>query len=311
MYHFLCKRLILLSTITILFASACIPSFGATQQIPSTSIQDKLAALEASSGGRLGVSTIDTANGKQIQYRANERFPMGCTSKVMGVSTILKKSMTDNTLLQQKVVYTKSDLTNWTPITEKHVADGMTIEQLCAAAISYSDNTAMNLLVQKMGGLQEMNAFARSIGNNSFRLDHIWPAEAMSGGPGNLNDSSTPAAMEKSLQQLIFGNSLAAYQRELLKTWLIENTTGNARIRAGVPKGWTVGDKTGTGFYYGTTNDIGIIWPPKCTPIVLAVYFTNDKDKNAAKREDIVASATRLVLNEFAQTDQCIRMKIT
>lgn len=142
-----------------------------------------------------------------------------------------------------------------------------------------------------------------------FRQDKGWPKEAMSGGPGNLQDSSTPAAMEKSFQKLVLGNVLALSQHELLQTWLKNNTTGDARIRAGVPQNWVVGYKTGTGSYYGTTNDIGIIWPPKCDPIVVAIYYTHN-NKNAANREDIVETVTRLLINQFAQTDQCVKSNL-
>lgn len=300
---------LLLVVITISFVGPCMSVLASTQQIQPSLIQKKLAELEASSGGRIGVSAINTANNRRLQYRANERFPMGCTSKVIGVSAILKKSMTNNSLLQQKMTYTKKDLTSWSPITKKHLADGMTIAELCAAAISYSDNTAMNLLATKLGGLQEINVFARSLNNNFFRQDNWWPEEAMSGGLDDINDTSTPAAMEKSLQRLALGDILASYQRELLLAWLKSNTTGDARIRAGVPKGWIVGDKTGTGFYYGTTNDIGIIWPPKCAPIVVAIYFTSNK-KDAATRADVIASVTRILLDEFAHTDSALNYSL-
>lgn len=267
----------------------------------------QLAALESSTRGRIGISALNTANNEQFQYHADERFPLGCTSKVIGVAAILKKSMTDKQLLQKKITYKKQDLaSSWSPITERHVDDGMTIFDLCAAAITYSDNSAMNFLVTQLGGLQNINTFAHSLGDNYFRLDHMWPKEAEFGGKNNVYDSSTPATMEKSLQTLTFGNVLASPQREQLLDWMKNNTTGNARIRAGVPQGWIVGDKTETGFYYGTTNDIGIIWPPNCKPIILAVYYTNDK-KSAVKREDIVASATKIVINNFAKQDQCIK----
>ncbi len=131
----------------------------------------------------------------------------------------------------------------------------------------------------------------------------------MSGGKNNVYDSSTPKDMAQSLQQLTLNSVLANPQHELLLSWLKSNTTGDNRIRAGVPKSWLVGDKTGTGMYYGTTNDIGIIWPPQCAPIVMAVYYTNN-NKEAVKREDIVSSVTRLVIDGFAQNDQCIRNKL-
>ena len=269
----------------------------------SAEINQELASLESSTGGRIGISAINTGNNMRIQYRADERFPMGCTSKVIGVSAILQQSMNNNQLLQERVKYKKQDILSWAPITSQHLDQGMTVSELCAAAISYSDNTAMNLLTKRLGGPQGLNHFARTIGDKEFKLDHWWPDEAESGPDGK--DSTTPAAMEKSLQSLALGKILAPAQRELLQTWLIENTTGNARIRAGVPKGWKVGDKTGTGSAYGTTNDMAIIWPPKCAPIVLVAYYTNN-NKDASVSNDVIAKATQLVLKDMAVKDQCL-----
>lgn len=282
------------------------PAFCSEQ---GSTVQERLAQLEASSGGRLGIAAINMGNNQRIQYRANEYFPMGCTSKVIGVAAILKESMHNNQLLQERIIYKKTDLTNWTPITEKHVTDGMTISELCAAAISYSDNTAMNLLTKKLGGPQGINAFARSIQDNKFKLDHWWPDEALAS-PASRQDTTTPAAMEESLRKLVFGDVLATPQREMLITWLKNNVTGDARIRAGVAKDWIVGDKTGTGFNYGTTNDIAVIWPPKCNPIVVTVYYSNN-DKKAPKRDDVIASATRIVIDAYAQSDKCIKQQFS
>lgn len=265
-----------------------------------------LLSLETSTQGRIGVYALNTANGQTVQYRENERFPMGCTSKVIGVGAILAKAMIEDGLLSKKINYRKDDLVIWSPITAQYVVSGMTIKDLCAAAIEYSDNTAMNLLVQQLEGLESMNIFAHNLGNHSFRQDHGWPEEAYSGGTVDINDSATPKDMVNTLQKLLFSKTLALPQQTLLLAWLKNNTTGNARIRAGVPKGWVVGEKTGTGAVYGSTNDLGVIWPPKCAPVLLGVYYTNP-DKYALKREDIDALVTKMVIKELAQNDDCIK----
>ncbi len=280
----------------LLFSFLFIPIFAAFATKPM-SVQEKLALLETSSGGKIGLVAINTDNNQMIRYRADERFPMGCTSKMVGVAAILKKSMSNNKFLQERIYYQKSDLTSNSPITEKHLTDGMTIEELCAASISYSDNAAMNFLAKKLGGPEGINSFARSIGDAEFKLDHDWPKE----GYGNLQngeDSTTAAAMANSLQKIVLGEVLTNPQREKLQNWMKANVTGNNRIRAGVPKGWSVADKTGTGFAYGTTNDIAIIWPPKKAPVVITVFYSSTKKENP-KREDVLASATRIVLESF------------
>lgn len=303
------RSLLLPAFAMVFFVSTSLEAHATSQPKAFSTIEKQFAALEASSGGRIGVSAIDTANHQRIQYRADERFPMGCTSKVMGVAAILKKSMKDKSLLQQRIQYKKEDLVTWSPVTEKHVAEGMTVSELCAAALTQSDNTAMNLLLKPLKGLQGMNNFARSLQDKTFRADHDWPAEALSGGPGNVYDSSTPQAMASSLQKLTQGSVLAMPQREQLLAWMKANSTGDARIRAGVPKGWIVADKTGTGSNYGSTNDIAVIWPPHCSPIIVAIYFTMDHNKAANKRDDMVEYATRIVLNSLAEHNACIRLR--
>jgi beta-lactamase class A len=289
------------------FTRGCVLLMSAiTFSLPAVAGQNSFAALEAASDGRLGVSALNTANNMWVEYRAQERFPMGCTSKLIGVAAILKQSMTDNSLLQQLVTYQKSDLTSWAPVTQKHVADGMTVAALAAAAVERSDNTAMNLLLKKLGGVAAVNAFTHSLGDDTFHLDRDYPAEAESK-PGDLRDTSTPAAMVKSLQQIALGDVLTTSLRAQLQQWMKNNSLGDARIRAGVPHGWIVGDKTGTGSGYGATNDIAVIWPPSCPPIVVCIFYSG-KQKNAVKREDVIAAATQIVLSEFAQTDKCIKV---
>jgi len=289
---------------TITFIIICIPFVSNAQQL--TSIQTKLAKLEAASGGRLGVYAINTANNTPIKYRADELFPFCSTGKVMVVSAILKESEKSPAILHKKITYKQNDVdkSGFAPITKQHVNNGMTVAELCESALDYSDNTAMNLLLKIIGGPQAATSYARTIHDNKFRLDR-WESDLNTAIPGDTRDTTTPAAMANSLQHLVLGSVLALPQREQLQTWMKNNTTGDTKIRAGVPKGWIVGDKTGNG-EYGTTNDIGIIWPPKCSPIVIAIYLTQNK-KDAVKREDVIASATRIVLAELANTDQCIK----
>jgi len=297
------KHPLLFAIVACCLIGSSVSALANTQQ---TSVQQELKAIETSSGGKLGISAVNTANNERIQYRAEERFPMQSTMKLIGAAAILKKSMTDTNLLQQKIMYKKEDLVFWSPITEKHLTDGMTISELCAATIMYSDSTAINLLIKKLGGPQAINAFTRSIGNHTFRLDG-WESD-LNSNPNDLYDTVTPAAMEKSLQKLALGNILGQSQREQLITWMKGNTTGDARIRAGAPKGWIVGDKTGSGSY-GITNDIAVIWPPKCSPIVVTIYFTQPK-KDAPKRDDVIAAATRIIIKAFANTDSCLKKQL-
>lgn len=283
---------------TALMAAAVLPLLlGSAPLLAQTShdtaaIQQKLAELEKSSGGRLGVALINTADNTQILYRADERFPMCSTSKVMAASAILKQSETKKDLLNQRVEIKKSDLVNYNPITEKHLDTGMTLGELSAAALQYSDNTAMNKLIIELGGPAGVTQFAHSIGDVTFRLDRTEPT-LNTAIPGDKRDTTSPLAMAKSLRNLTLGKALGEPQRTQLVEWLKGNTTGGESIRAGLPAAWVVGDKTGSGDY-GTTNDIAVIWPENHAPLVLVTYFTQPQQDTKA-RKDVLAAAAKIV----------------
>lgn len=294
MNHSPLRRSLLLACASAPFFTACtsVATVPAPNAKKTSAAEELLAQLEASSGGRLGVAAFDVANNAQVQHRADERFPLCSTFKVIAVGAVLNRSIKEPALMQQHMAYEASDLVAHSPITGKHAGQGMTVADLCAAALQYSDNTAANLLMKLLGGPAAVTAFAHSIGDDTFRLDR-WETDLNTATPGDPRDTSTPNNMARSLQGLALNNVLADPQRDQLQTWLRGNTTGATRIRAGVPADWVVGDKTGAGDH-GTTNDIAVLWPPTGSPIVLAVYFTQP-DKAAPMRNDVVAAAARIV----------------
>jgi len=254
------------------------------------------AALEEGLDGQIGVYAIDTGSGREVAWRADEAFPMCSTFKAVLAASLLERSVKNPKLMQKRIRYDKSALLNHCPITEKHLHDGMTIEELCAATVAYSDNAAANLLLKEIGGPAELTAYLRSIGDQTTRLDR-WEPELNTAIPGDLRDTTTPRAMSTTLRKLALDGALPAAQQSRLQEWLIGNTTGDERIRAGVPTGWKVGDKTGTGAY-GATNDIGVLWPAGRAPIVLSIYLRRNQPK-ADNRAELLAAATRLALAQL------------
>ncbi len=269
----------------------------AAEKPQAASAETLLANLEKTSGGRLGVYALNTADGAEVRYRADEHFPMCSTFKLILAAAILEKSTRRAGLLEERVHFAKSDLVSHSPISEQHLNDGMTIAELCAAVMKYSDNTAANLLIKNLGGPSDVTAYARSIGNTEFRLDR-WETAMSACVPGDLRDTVTPASMARSLQALVLGETLSPAHRKQMNDWLRENTTGAKRIRAGIPSDWQAGDKTGTGDY-GTANDIAVLWPPGRKPIVLAIYHTQ-KEADAKSNDEIIAATARIMVNAFA-----------
>ncbi|CAM2156032.1 Beta-lactamase OXY-2 [Pararobbsia alpina] len=275
-----------------------VPARAANPDATLATIHDALAALERTSGGRLGVAVTDTATNARAGYRSDERFAFCSTFKVVLSSAVLKRNETEPGLLDRHIDYTKAEMVSYSPITEKHLGEGMTVAALCAAALQYSDNSAANALLRLIGGPEAVTAFAHSVGDTTFRLDRT-ETTLNTAIPGDPRDTSTPAAMAALLQKFALGDVLAPDSRRQLVEWMRGNTTGGKRIRAGVPSTWEVADKTGTGDY-GTTNDLGLAWPPERPPLVIATYYTQpEKGTDAPARDDVLASAARIVSHAF------------
>jgi beta-lactamase class A len=253
----------------------------------------QLTALERRSGGRLGVYAVDTGGGREIAYRAHERFPMCSTFKLVLVGAVLARVDARNEELARVVGYGDADVIANSPVTQAHLKfASMTVAQLCAAAIEQSDNTAANLLLHSLLGPAGVTKFARKIGDRVTRFDRNEPS-LNSAIPGDPRDTTTPAAIAADARALLFGNVLSPRLRARLRTWLLATETGRARLRAGFPATWKVGDKTGTG-EHGTANDVAIVWPPQRSPIVVAAYLTGSTVTAAAKNA-VLADVGRIV----------------
>ncbi len=266
---------------------------GWSRQLPGD-----LDKIEAESGGRLGVAVLDTLSGERIGHRADERFPMCSTFKLLAAAAILARVDAERERLDRRIRFEAGDVVVNSPITkDRHGGDGMSLAELCEAAMTASDNTAGNLLLANLGGPAGLTAYARSLGDTVTRLDRIEPElnEAL---PGDPRDTTTPSAMLTNLHTLALANALSARSREQFVQWLVGNKTGDTRLRAGLPAGWCAGDKTGAGDN-GTTNDVGLIWPPDRAPVIVSVYLTGTS-ATGERRNASVASVGRAVVSALS-----------
>ena len=241
---------------------------GLSQAAPR--LEDELKRLEALSGGRLGVALLDGSRDAPRGWRGNERFPMCSTFKALASAALLHRVDAGREKLDRRVTYTKADLVPYSPTTEKHVGSGLTLAEICEAAITLSDNTAANLLLANIGGPAGLTAFARSLGDNVTRLDRTEPTlnEAL---PGDPRDTTSPNAMAATLSKLVLGTALSPTSRAQLTAWMVATKTGDDRLRAGLPKGWRVGDKTGNNGK-DAFGDIAVTWSTRGEPVLISAY---------------------------------------
>lgn len=272
-------------------------SAAAAPGAPAQRLQEEFARIELATSGRLGVAALDMETGLRANRRGDERFPMCSTFKAMLSAAVLHRVDRGESSLDQRMQVEAKDILAYAPVAKQHVGSGMTLAELCEAAITLSDNTAANLLLREIGGPAGLTSFFRTIGDNVSRLDR-WEVELNEAIPGDPRDTTSPVAMLKNLQRVVLGDVLQAASRQKLVDWMVANKTGDARLRAGVPRDWRVGDKTGTG-ERGTYNDIGVFWPPGRKPIVVTVYLTG-ASAPMEKCNEVIANVARAVANASA-----------
>lgn len=255
----------------------------------------EIAKIEGRLQGRLGVAVTDAESGLSWSHRGEERFPLCSTFKALAAAAVLAKVDAGQDDLRRRVTFTPQDLIPYSPVTESQTGgDGMTLAALCDAAVTRSDNTAGNLLLKAIGGPTGLTAFARRIGDGATRLDR-WEPELNEATPGDPRDTTTPLGMAAGLNRLTFGDGLSEQSRAHFIDWLVGNKTGDARLRAGAPKGWRIGEKTGTG-RHGAAHDVGAVWPTDRAPLVVAVYIAETKAPLELRNRAIADVAAALPL---------------
>lgn len=252
-------------------------------------------------GGQLGVSVLDTETGRASGWDENSLFPLNSTFKFLLAGAVLWRAGRGQEQLDRQIAVQSSDIVSWSPVVRNAVGDTMDVRSLCEAAMTRSDNAAANLLLHSVGVPRALTEILRDMGDPVTRIDRYEPA-LNDVPPGDPRDSSTPSQMLKSMERLMFGDILSAQNKELLSSWMIGNTTGGARIRAGVPSGWMVGDRTGTG-PRGETATIAAIYPPNRKPLLMVVYIKGspqDIDAQASTHAELARIATtNLVLPPY------------
>ncbi|MFE0016212.1 class A beta-lactamase [Mesorhizobium sp. NPDC059054] len=272
-----------------------IPTLAALGSVARTErageAETRLAELERKHPGRFCATILDLGSGRRVQHRADERILMCSTFKALAAALVLARVDKGEEKLDRLIKYTKKDLVeSGSPVTEKHVDEGMTVAELCDATVTRSDNTAGNLLLASFGGPAALTAFCRKIGDVITRLDRFEPELNYHDSPDDERDTTTANAMAETLRKLLFTDTLSAASRSQLAAWLITNKTGDARLRAGLPNDWLVGDKTGTnGDEHGNANDVGIVWPPDRAPLIVTAFCEipriSSKERNAVIAE--------------------------
>ncbi len=264
-----------------------------------------IAALEQRSGGRLGVSVLDAHTGISVNHRGDERFGMCSTFKLALAALVLKAIDDGEFAADLRIPIRETDMVSHAPVTKQHVGTaGLTVVELAEAAQKTSDNLAANLLIRQLGGPAGFTARLRGVGDEYTRLDR-YETEMNLVAPGEVRDTTTPAAMAVTVARLLDRGFLSEPSRQQLESWLVETRTGRSRLRAGFPADWRAGDKTGTGIapiMPNRTNDVATVWAGDRL-FVVAAYAEADQHYPKMRPEDnaVLAAAGELAAGWIAE----------
>lgn len=276
-----------------------VPALAATLEMAhgqqAALAERELADLERKHTGRVCVSILNLASGRRVDHRPNEPILMCSTFKAMAAAFVLSRVDRNEEKLDRRVRFSQHDLVTYSPGTESNAGErGMTLAEICEAAVTLSDNTAGNLMLASFGGPPGLTSFFRSLGDQVSRLDRVELALNTRDGVDDVRDTTTAAAMLQNLYRLFFTDVLSPRSRSQLAAWLIANKTGDARLRAGFPNTWLVGDKTGTnGDKDGNANDIAVAWPPDRAPVIVTA-FCELPGISAGQRNAVIAEIGRI-----------------
>ena len=254
------------------FALVCASAVRGAPAPGARAFSPAITRYEAESGGHVGVFARNVRTGAQLAWRADQRFVMCSTFKASLAALVLHRAQQGRDSLDDRIALRAADIPDWhAPVARANAARGfMTVRDMAAAIVVHSDNTCANLLLERVGGPKALTAFWRSLGDRTSRLD-AYETELNWTAPGGVESTTSPRAMADTMQKLVLGDALAGSSRAMLKRWLIDCQTGANRLRAGLPREWVTGDKTGNNGK-DAAGDLAVSWVSPDQPLVLVVY---------------------------------------
>ncbi|ATW29704.1 class A beta-lactamase [Candidatus Williamhamiltonella defendens] len=280
-------------TLISIFAAFSLPALAHQATI------DKVKESERQLNARVGYVELDLANGQILNtYRPEERFPMMSTFKVLLCGAVLSRVDAGLEQLDRRIKYRQSDLVKYSPMTKQHLADGMTVAELCSAAITVSDNTAANLLLSTIGGPKGLTSFLQKTGDQVTRLDR-WETELNQALPGDERDTTTPKIMAQTLHNLLTGKILFVKSRQQLQTWMVMNKVGGPLLRSVLPANWFIADKTGAG-NHGSRGIIAALGADGKPSRIVVIYLTETQATMDERNKQIAEIGASLIKNWYS-----------
>lgn len=259
---------------------------------PEQHLAATIDRIERELDARIGLVIHDSGSDWSFSHRADERFLMASTFKTMLCGAVLNLVDVGEIDLAEPIAIKAEDILDYAPVTEAMVGNTMSVGDLCHAALDMSDNTATNLLIDRIGGPRNVTDFLRSIDDPISRVDRREP-DLNTFIPGDPRDTTSPDAMVSTMAALLIGDALSATSRAQLVDWMSAGGVTGALIRASTPKGWRVADRSGSADF--NRNIVAMVTPPDRNPYFIAI-FLSDAEADFDTRNAAVIALSEAVM---------------
>lgn len=259
-------------------------------------VTKKIEKIEKKLGATIGVSVYERDTKNTWSYKGNEHFPLMSTFKTFACAALLSDVDAGKVKLGKPVEIKQDMLVTYSPVTEKYVGKEFTLRDACVAAMTMSDNTAANIVLDNIGGPKGLTRFMLRIGDNHTRLDRMEPTlnEAV---PGDMRDTTTPDAITLSLNKILFEDVLTEHSKKQLKQWMMDNKVSDGLVRSVLPEGWKIADRSGAGGF-GSRGITAVIWSETRPPVILSIYLSQT-DASFDSRNQAIAEIGKEIISSL------------
>jgi beta-lactamase class A len=264
-------------------------------------VEARIRELVGTADGKIGVSVVHVESGRRVTVGGQQWLPLQSVFKLPLAVVVLREVQAGQVSLDQMLTVTATDRAPGVASNEKkwaQVPKAASVRQLLEYSLVNSDNTASDKLLGLIGGPTVLTEQMQVLGFEGIVVRA--PTKAM-GPKGELPNQATPDALASLLASVERGRLLAGPQRALLWDLLQRAQTGERRIRAGVPPGTPVLDKTGTGASGTATNDVGVVTLPGDRGHLAMAVMIAECSLPARAQEDLIAEVARAAFNAFGE----------
>jgi beta-lactamase class A len=277
------------------------PATAAAAPAPEAAVTERLTTLARESDGNVGVSVIHVESGRTAEVHASEPLPLYSVFKLPLAVVVLKEVEQGKLSLDQKIAVAANERVAGSPENTAlwQEDSNRSLREMIELSIARSDNTSSDAMMRLAGGPENVTARLAALGFPGIVIRS--PVREFLGKKGEHPNTASTGEIARLLAKIQAGDLPRQAERDLLLASMSRATTGLMRLRADLPPGTPVADKTGSGAPGTATNDVGIITLPEGHGHLAVAVLVAGSRKPIPEQEKLIARIARTAYDAFAR----------